>query len=257
MGLRYETVNRIAYFTLDRPDAHNAIDSEMLVEFEKRILEFNEDDQVWVAIITGAGSEAFCAGADLKKYVPKLTGGEVSSQPTRRIYTFKGAEVWKPVIAAVNGLCVAGGTEILLGTDIRVAAEHATFGLPEVRWSLTARGGATVRIPRQIPWAPAMEMLLTGARISAQRAYDIGLINKVVPADAVINEAEAYAEQICANGPLAVRAIKESVTRTSGLPLSFAYELDYRISEPVFSSADAKEGPRAFAERRTPDYTAK
>lgn len=258
MSLRYEVIDRVAFFTIDRPDVHNALDLETQDELEQRIGEFNKDPDAWVAIITGAGEKAFCAGADLKSFVPKITGADAMtlSNPTSRVYTFKGAEVWKPVIAAVNGLCLGGGTEIVVGTDIRVAADHATFGLPEVRWSLMARGGATVRLPRQVPWAPAMEMLLTGERITAQRAYEIGLVNKVVPGPEVMAAAMAYARKICENGPLAVRAIKESVQRTSGVPLTFAYELDFRLAEPVFTSEDATEGPRAFAEKRAPRYSA-
>jgi enoyl-CoA hydratase len=254
MPVRYEKEGRLAYFTIDRPEAHNAIDVDMMDAFEQHILEFNSDPDVWVAIITGAGEKSFCAGADLRKMVPNVTANAVPVIPTRRLYTFKGADVWKPVIAAVNGLCLAAGTEIVVGTDIRVAADHATFGVPEVRWSLMARGGATVRLPRQIPWAVAMEMLLTGDRLSAQRAYEVGFINRVVPLADLIPTAEGLAHKICENGPLAVRAVKESVNRTSGLPLSYAYEIDFRIAEPVFASDDAKEGPKAFAEKRPPNY---
>lgn len=254
MPLRYETVGRIAYFTLDRPEAHNAVDPEMMDEMERRILEFENDPDVWVAIITGVGDKAFCAGADLGKMLPGVTSNAIPVAPTRRIYTFKGAEVWKPVIAAVNGYCLAAGTEILMGTDIRIASENATFGLPEVRWSLMARGGATVRLPRQIPWAPAMEMLLTGDRISAQRAYEIGLINRVVPSEDLMSTAKALADRICENGPLAVRAVKESVQRTSGVPLTYAYEIDFKIAAPVFASQDAQEGPKAFSEKRPPNF---
>lgn len=254
MALRYETDEKIAYFTIDRPEKHNAIDPETMDELEDKIIQFNEDSSLWVGIITGAGDKAFCAGADLGKMVPKVTGNAIPVAPTRRIYTLKGAEVWKPMIAAVNGYCLAAGTEILVGTDIRIAAEHATFGLPEVRWSLIARGGASVRLPRQIPWAIAMEMLMTGEKITAQRAYEIGLVNRVVPMDRLMSTAEEMAYRICRNGPLAVRGVKESVNRTSGLPLATAYEIDFRIAAPVFASEDAKEGPKAFAEKRAAKY---
>jgi enoyl-CoA hydratase len=257
VALRYETEGKIAYFTIDRPEKHNAIDQETMDELETRILEFDQDPSVWVAIITGAGEKAFCAGADLRKMVPKVTANAIPVLPTRRVYTFKGADVWKPVIAAVNGICLAAGTEILVGTDLRVAAEHATFGLPEVRWSLIARGGASVRLPRQIPWAIAMEMLMTGERISAQRAYEIGLVNRVVALEQLMPTAEELARKILANGPLAVRGVKESANRTSGLPLSYAYEVDFMVAAPVFASEDAKEGPRAYGEKRPPDYQAR
>jgi enoyl-CoA hydratase len=254
VSVRYETDGKIAYFTFDRPGVLNAIDPPMMSEFELRVQEFAADPSLAVAIITGAGELAFCTGVDLGRTAPEVVAKRIPSPPTRRVLTLKGAEVWKPMIAAVNGYCLGGGTELLLGTDIRVAAEHASFGLPEVRWGLTPRGGGTVRLPRQIPWAVAMEMLLTGSRLTAQRAYEVGLINRVVPLDELMRTAEAYAAAICANGPLALRAIKESCERTSGVPLTYAYELDFRLAEAAFASDDAGEGLRAFAEKRTPEF---
>lgn len=254
MPVDYETDGKIAYITLNRPEAHNAIDPEMLKQFERLILEFEDDTSVSLAIITGAGDKAFCAGVDLEKTAPLVAAKKIPSPPTRRVLTLKGAEVWKPIIAAVNGYCLAGGMELALGTDIRVAADHASFGLPEARWSLTPRGGGTVRLLRQIPHAVAMEMLLTGERISARRAFEIGLVNCVVKAEALMPAAEEYAAKILRNGPLAIRAIKESSHRTSGVPLTYAYELDFRLSESVFASDDAREGPRAFSEKREPRF---
>ncbi len=254
MPLRYDTDGSIAYLTFDRPEAHNAVDPEMMREFEERIFEFDSDASLAVAIITGAGDKAFCAGADLRETTPRVVSQEIESTPTRRVLTLKGVEIWKPIIAAVNGYCLGGGTELLLGTDIRVAADHATFGLPEVRWGLTARGGGTVRLLRQVPHAVAMEMLLTGERIGAARAYEIGLVNKVVPLAELMPAAEAYAHRIRENGPLSLRAIKESSHRIDGMPLVTAYEIDFELTKGVFSSEDAQEGPRAFMEKRMPRF---
>ena len=164
-------------------------------------------------------------------------------------------KVYKPVITAVNGICVAGGLEFMLGTDIRIAAEHATFGLTEVRWAVIPAGGSHVRLPRQIPWAVAMEMLMTGKTIDAKRAYDIGLINKVVPAADLMSEALAMAAKICENGPLAVRTAKEIAVRAQNLEPAFV--LEKSMSARVFASEDAREGPRAFAEKRKPVYKGK
>jgi enoyl-CoA hydratase len=160
--------------------------------------------------------------------------------------------IYKPIIAAVNGLCIAGGMEFLQGTDIRIAAENASFGLAEVRWGVIPVGGSHIRLPQQIPWAVAMEMLLTGKPIDATRAYQVGLINKIVPADKLLEEAMAWAERICENGPLAVRTAKEIAVRALNNEPNFV--LEKAIGARVFQSEDAREGPRAFAEKRKPNY---
>ena len=165
------------------------------------------------------------------------------------------SDVFKPIIGAVNGYCIAGGLEFLQGTDLRIAAEHATFGLGEVRWAIIPTGGSHIRLPRQIPWAIAMELLLTGKPIDAKRAYDIGLVNKVVPADQLMPAALELAETICKNGPLAVRTAKEIAVRALGLESGFV--LEKALGARVMDSEDAKEGPRAFAEKRKPNYTGK
>ena len=161
--------------------------------------------------------------------------------------------IYKPIIAAVNGICMAGGMEFMLGTDIRLATESATFGLSEVRWAVIPVGGSHIRLPQQVPWAVAMEMLLTGASIDARRACEVGLINRVVPAERLLDEAFALAEKICANGPLAVRTAKEIAVRALNNEPNFV--LEKAIGARVFSSADAEEGPKAFAEKRKPAYT--
>jgi enoyl-CoA hydratase len=163
------------------------------------------------------------------------------------------SDVFKPIIAAVNGHCIAGGMEMLAGTDLRVAAEHATFGLGEVRWGLIPSGGSHIRFPRQIPWALAMELLLIGEPIDAQRAYEVGLVNRVVPADQLMPTALDLAARICKNGPLAVRTSKQIAVRSLGLEPGFV--LEKALAAKVLASDDAKEGPRAFAEKRKPKFT--
>jgi enoyl-CoA hydratase len=247
---QYEKSRHVAIMTINRPEAHNAFTAEMLRAMDACFADFNEDDDLWVAILTARGEKAFCTGMDLKEAIPLLQSGDQMGYEdhTKRPMS----DVFKPIIAAVNGYCIAGGMEFLQGTDLRIAAEHATFGLGEVRWGIIPTGGSHVRLPRQIPWAVAMEMLLTGQPISAQRAYDIGLVNKVVPAAKLIEEATALAETICKNGPLAVRTAKEIAVRALNLEPGFV--LEKALGQRVIDSEDAREGPAAFAEKRAPKY---
>ncbi len=249
--VQYEKRGHIAVVTLNRPEALNALTPEMLTALEAVFKDFNKDRELWVAILTGAGERAFCAGADLKESIPRLTSGQGLGfdDPTKR----QLSDVFKPVIAAINGYCIAGGLEIVLGTDIRIAAEHATFALGEVRWGIIPAGGSHIRLPRQVPWAIAMELLLTGRQISARRAFDVGLINEVVPASDLMTTATDWAETICRNGPLAVRTAKEIAVRS--LNLEAGWVLERALQGKVFASDDAKEGPRAFTEKRPPRFT--
>lgn len=248
--LRYERRGAIALFTLDRPEAGNALTREMLVGLEAAFARFQADPELHVAVLTGAGDRAFCTGMDLKADVQQLTAGDDMgfADTTKR----QLSDVFKPVIAAVNGHCVAGGLELMLGTDLRVAAEHASFGLGEVRWGLVPLGGSHVRLPRQVPWAVAMELLLTGERIDARRACEVGLVNRVVPLAELLPAALALAEQICRNGPLAVRTAKEIAVRA--LALESGFVLEKALGARVLASEDAREGPRAFAEKRKPRF---
>jgi enoyl-CoA hydratase len=168
-----------------------------------------------------------------------------------------GFELHKPIIAAINGYCIAGGMELMLATDIRIAAEHATFGLMEAKWGLIPYAGSLVRVPRQIPYCNAMELLPTADRIDAHEARRLGLINHVLPAGQVMARVEDLARKIAANGPLAIRAIKQGVARTSGRPLEEGYQIENELARTVFSSEDAKEGPRAFREKRQPNFKGK
>jgi len=249
--IRYQIEDHVAIVTIDRSDSMNALTRDMLTALDDVFVDFEADDDLWVAILTASGDRAFCTGMDLKEAIPLLTSGDSLGydDPTKRQFS----DVFKPIIAAVNGYCVAGGLEMLAGTDLRVAAEHAKFGLGEVRWGLVPAGGSHIRLPRQIPWAVVMEMLLTGEPIDAARAYDIGLVNRVVPADKLMDAARELARQICRNGPLAVRTSKEIAVR--GLGLDAGFVLEKALAARVFASDDAREGPRAFAEKRDPQFT--
>jgi enoyl-CoA hydratase len=248
--ITYEKRDKIAIVTLNRPEAMNALTPEMLMALEEVWADFNRDRSLWCAILTGTGDRAFCAGADLKESIPRLTSGDSLGfdDPTKR----QLSDVFKPIVAAVNGFCIAGGLEMLLGTDIRIAAEHATFGLGEVRWGVIPAGGSHIRLPRQVPWAIAMELLLTGKAIDAKRAFDVGLINYVVPGDQLRKVAMEVAEAICANGPLAVRTAKEIAVRSLNLEAGFVMERV--LSRRVMESEDAQEGPKAFMEKREPKF---
>jgi enoyl-CoA hydratase len=258
-----ERRERVALLTLNRPDAHNAVSPEMICRLVDLYDEIGGDPDIHVLVITGAGDKAFCSGGDLKRTLPLLTGARAAEDAwDRRILQDPDVltraalrmEFAKPVIAAVNGYCLAFGTELLLATDIRIAAEHATFGLPEARHALIPFAGALARLPRQIPACAAMEMLLVGAPISAAEAFRVGLVNRVLPPGQVLPEAMELAARIAANGPLAVREIKRAVNAMSGMTLVEAFRMEDESRDRIMASADAKEGPAAFAQRRTPKF---
>jgi enoyl-CoA hydratase len=266
-AILYEKSGGIATVTMNRPDVRNAINPEMLCRLADAWQDVNDDPGVRVAILTGAGDKAFCAGADLDKLVRMMQGlRPPETEYDERLkadYTiiYKGLlrnyQVDKPIIAAIRGFCVAGGTEILSCTDIRIAGDDARFGLAEVKWSLFPMGGSTVRLPRQISYCNAMEILLTGEQLSAERALQMGLINKVVPPGQVMDEAHRYADIINSNGPLAVQAVKRSVLAGIGLPPEQALEKEMEIGIPVSMSEDCKEGTKAFKEKRRPVFKGK
>jgi enoyl-CoA hydratase len=249
--LRFEKKERVAVVTINRPEAMNSLTGEMLSGLDEVFDEFNRDPDLWVAILTGAGERAFCAGMDMREAIPLITSGDEMGYEDHTKRQF--SDVFKPIICAVNGHCIAGGMEMLQGTDLRIAAEHATFGLGEVRWGIIPTGGTHIRLPRQIPWAVAMELLLTGQPIDARRAYEVGLVNRVVPGGELMDAALDLAERICKNGPLAVRTAKEIAVRALGLEPGFV--LEKSLGARVLASEDAKEGPRAFVEKRPPRFT--
>jgi enoyl-CoA hydratase len=262
--LLYEKRGPIAYITFNRPEARNAIDPETMVRLAEAWADFEEDPELRVAIVTGAGDVAFSAGADLMRLIPLVTRvRQTEDEWDRRLVEdpklvqralLRQYPLYKPTIAAVNGYCIAGGLELLQALDIRVASDKAMFALQEPRWGLFPAGASTIRLPQQVPYCWAMEILLTGNRISAQEAHHMGLVNVVVSPERVMSVAEEYARTIAANGPLAVRKIKEAVLRTVGLPPQEAFAGESALAAEVFSSEDAKEGPRAFAERRPPRF---
>jgi len=243
--------------TMNRPEAKNALSGEMMDIMREAWDRVNTDDSVRVAILTGAGG-AFCAGADLKAMTSShpgdsFEGGGWDLSVIKPL--LKGFRLTKPLIAAVEGPAIAGGTEILQATDIRVAGESARFGVSEPRWGLYPLGGSAVRLPRQIPYTVAVDLLLTGRHLKAPEAKEIGLIGHVVPDGTALDKAREVADLIAANGPLAVQAILRTIRDTEGMHEEDAFKLDAKVGAPVFSSNDAKEGPRAFAEKRTPVFT--
>ena len=264
-GLLYEKQGHIARITLNRPEKRNAIDPEMMVRLADAWIDFEKDDELRVAIVTGAGDKSFCAGADLARLIPLMTGARqpedewdnrLRSEPNLgRAALLRDFPLYKPVISAINGYCLAAGTELVQGTDIRIASENATIGLTEVKRGIAPAGGGIVRMPRQVPFAKAMEILLVGDAIPAEEARLIGFVNYVVPQAGLMSKAEEFAAKIAENGPLAVRKIKEAVIRGLGLPMEDAYKIEGKAVAEVMTSEDAREGPLAFMERRPPKFT--
>lgn len=256
--LLVEREGHVVTLTMNRAAVKNCFSTEMLVRMADAWDLIDQDAEIRVAILTGAGG-TFCAGADLKH----MAGQAMDDEWLRRTRSESGLH-WKallrsyrlkkPLIAAVEGYAIAGGMEILQATDIRVAGAGARFGVSEARWGLFPLGGSTVRLRRQLPYTVAMEMLLTGRQISAEEALRIGLIGRVVPDGQALVEARKLAGEIAQNGPLAVQAIKRSVQESEGLPEQAALARELEIGMPIFSTEDAKEGPRAFAEKRTPTF---
>ena len=242
--------------TMNRPEARNALSGEMLSIMVEAWDRVDNDPDIRVCILTGAGGY-FCAGMDLKAATAKPPGDSFkdgSYDPSRIDGLLKGRRLTKPLIAAVEGPAIAGGTEILQGTDIRVAAESAKFGISEAKWSLYPMGGSAVRLVRQIPYTVACELLLTGRHITAAEAIEMGLIGHVVPDGKALEKALEIADVVAANGPLAVQAILRSIRETEGLHENDAFKIDTKIGIEVFLSEDAKEGPMAFKEKRAPQF---
>jgi enoyl-CoA hydratase len=255
MPVRLDVSGGVATITLDRPEARNALDVGMVDELEAAWVEVAQNRAARVVVITGTGPQAFCAGADLKTLLPVILGGgfENGLGPAGNVFA-KSVALYKPVVAAINGDAVAGGTELLQIADLRVAVDTARFGLAEVRWNLMAAGGSTVRLPRQIPYCRAMEILMLGRLITADQAMEWGLINRVVSADALDDAVEEYVHALLRNGPLAMAATKESVLRSLGRPFEEAFEIESALARRLYTSEDSQEGPRAFVEKRDPIY---
>lgn len=241
--------------TLNRPHARNALSPSMLATMRAAWDEVDRNDEIRACVLTGAGGY-FCAGADLKAMTEQHPSDTAHGQDMSVIEALlKGRRLSKPLIAAVEGPAVAGGTEILQATDIRVAGRSARFGVSEARWGLFPLGGSAVRLPRQIPYTVAAEMLLTGRKLTAQEAHQAGLIGHLVDDGEALPSALELARKVAANGPLAVRSILRTMRAAEGLPEADAFRIDAEIGMEVFASHDAREGPRAFAEKRSPEFS--
>jgi enoyl-CoA hydratase len=256
-----ERDGHIVTVTMNRPERKNAFSTEMLVRAYDAWQMINDDPEVRVAILTGAGGD-FCSGADLKE----MAGGYGNDNNEWRERIAADSDLhWKallrhyrpmkPLIAAVEGYAVAGGTEVLQATDIRIAGESATFGVTEVRRGLFPVGGSTIRLRRQIPYTVAAEILLTGRHVTAAEAKDIGLIGEVVPDGQALTRAREVAEMIAGNGPLSVQAILRSLRETEGMTEEEGLARELELGWPIFATNDAKEGPKAFSEKRAPNFT--
>jgi len=261
MSLIFEKSGHIAALTFNRPEAMNAMDPDTYKQLSDAWIEVRDNPEIWVAVITGANNperppekQAFTAGADLKKTIPQSSELWHFWQTQEDQILNRGLEVWKPVIAAVNGFCLAGGMTLLFATDIRIASEHATFGISEVKRGILPGNGGTQRAVHQLPYPVAMELLLVGDALTAQEALKYGLVNRVVPHEQLMPATMEIAEKLAANPPLAVRAIKELAIRSQHLPLYDGLRLEQAIQSVLRQSEDAKEGPRAFAEKRAPVY---
>ncbi|MCA2013726.1 enoyl-CoA hydratase/isomerase family protein [Cereibacter sphaeroides] len=267
LPLLFERDGAVAILTLNRPEARNALSPELACRLADAMDEIAADEAIRAVVLTGAGDKAFCSGGDLALSLPLLSGArQPETEWDRRFLADdgvnariaqRGFDMPKPVIAAVNGPCMAGGMETLLGTDIRIAVPHATFALPEAARGVIPFAGALVRLPRQIPYALAMEMMLTGAAIDAETALNAGLIGRIVEPGALMDTAMGLARKVAANAPVAVQQIKRTVIAASGVTLAEGYVMEDRAKRVVMATEDAREGPRAFMEKRAPIYRGK
>ncbi|MCA8868105.1 MAG: enoyl-CoA hydratase/isomerase family protein [Rhodobacteraceae bacterium] len=263
MSLLREVRGPVLILTIDRPEARNALDAATQAALIEEWQTLRDDDTLRVAVLTGAGERAFCAGADMKEigaYYRAMTPIERRERGEREpglAGLTRNFDARKPVIAAINGACLAGGLELALACDIRIAADHAEFGLPEVCRGILPGAGGTQRLPRALPYGVAMEMILSGAPIDAAAALRWGLVSHVVPHAGLLDRALEIAGRIAANGPLAVRAARDAVHQGISLPLDQALRLEQFHAEPLRSSDDAREGVQAFIEKRKPEFTGK
>ncbi len=259
MVLEYEKQGKIAKFTINRPYAMNSLGEGLGEQLLSSLKDFQNDPQLWVGILTATGDRAFCVGADLKSWAqgtgkaPKITTRQSNywHEMTHEL------QLWKPMIAAINGYALGGGLELALLCDIRIAAEHARFGLPEVTRGFMPGGGGIQRLTRMLNRCHAAEILLTGKHISAEEAYRIGLINKVVPMEKLMLTTMEYAETIAQAAPLSARAVKEAMIRGSSMTLAEAFKLDRQLSSHIMVSEDFSEGVNAFAQKRKPVWKGK
>jgi E-phenylitaconyl-CoA hydratase len=244
----------IATVTINRPDRLNAMDTEHYEALSDAWQRVRDDNDIRVAIITGAGGKAFTVGADLKsRFSSEEAWADLWLTQKGQLLN-RGLEIWKPVLSAINGYCLGGGMTLMLATDIRVADETATFSVAEVKRGLIPANGGTQRLIRQVPYAVAMEMLLTGDAISAQDALRWGLINRVAPAGGALDVAHELARKIAANAPLAVQATKEMAIRSRDVDLATGLRMEQLVARTLRATEDAKEGRTAFAEKRPAQF---
>ncbi len=254
----------VALVTFNRPEKRNALSPEMVVKLADFWDEVAQDDDVRAVVVTGAGDQAFCAGGDMGSLIPLMMRtrppvGEweerfAADRKALGRALLRGAKFFKPVIAAINGHAHAGGAEFVLATDLRVMADTATLAVTEVRRGLIASGGSLVRMPRQVPWAHAMELLMLGEPVPAERAQAMGLVNWVVPQGQVLDQALDIARRVSLGAPVALEKTKEVMVRTSGLPLDEAFAIETQCTKENAAMDDAREGPRAFMEKRPPVF---
>lgn len=259
-----ERRDNIAIVTLNRADKRNALSPEMIVRLAQFWREVAQDHAIRAVVVTGAGEQAFCAGGDLGSLIPLMMKSRAPVGQWEERFSadrkqlgaalLRNASFFKPVIAAINGHALAGGAEFVFATDLRVMADNATIGVTEVRRGLIASGGSLVRLPRQVPWAQAMELLLLGEAVSAQQALAMGLVNRVVAADQVLPTALDLARRLCLGAPVALEKTKEAMLRSSGRPLDEAFAIETQCTKENATMDDAREGPRAFMEKRPPVF---
>ena len=260
----YEQRDGIGYVTLNRPEKLNALSPEMVVRLARLWPEVEGDPDVRAVLLTGAGDRAFSTGGDLGSLIPIMMRSrppedeweEALAADRRQLAQaiLRNVSFFKPIVAAVNGMAYAGGAEMLLSTDVRVASTTARFALTEVRRGLIAGGGSLARLARQVPWTAAMEICLTGEPIDAEQALRVGLVNRVVAPDAVLAAAEQLARSICLGAPVALMKTKEAIVRSNGRPLDVAFEIESQCTRENAETADAREGPLAFMEKREPVF---
>lgn len=247
MALNYEKRGKITIITLNRPEALNAFNVDMINQFSRKLINFRDDEDAWVLIVTGVGDKAFSAGFDLKEEVPPKFPPMIT----------RGLEIYKPIIAAINGVALGGGLEVALACDLRIASENARLGVPETRWGIMPGWGGTQRLPRLISPTRAAEILLTAKVIDAKEACEIGLVNEVVPPSELMNTAVDWGMRICELGPLAVRATKRAMWQGLSLSLKEGLRVEEKLFELLHTTDDAREGPAAFVEKRIPKFKGK
>ena len=254
MSIDLEISDHVALITINRPDRLNAMDTEHYAALSDAWIRVRDDRDIRCAVVTGAGEKSFSTGADLKSYIGQQSDLASFWMTQKGQILNRGLEVWKPIIAAVNGYCLGGGLTLLLATDIRIAAKHAEFGVPEVMRGVIPANGGTQRLLAQLPHAIAMDLLLTGSKIDAVTAERWGLVNKIVPQERLMDAALEYARRIAANAPLAVQAAKEMAIRSRDVDLATGLRMEQFVNRTLQASEDVQEGKRAFAEKRKPDF---